>query len=431
MSLGLEINALAYNLQKMEQKSVFNNKEEKISQVMTIFTPSAPINIKELFSGRYNELKKAQDTIFDKGSHLIIYGDRGVGKTSLTNILRVIIRGTAENPTNILCTYIGCNPYDTFEEMWQDSLNQITINVEVEEKSSIGFTGNKEEKKTEPLGLGKLLASRNPNGIKISDVANFLNELNCHAIFIFDEFDRIEKKETKEKFSYLIKMLSDTNDKVTIILVGIAENISTIVEKHESVERCLKQVLLPRMSKEELEEIVNKGLDYIKIKCEDKTKKKIINFAEGFPQYVHLLCRYSAIAAIERGSEIIEEEDLKASIASSIEEVQGSIKEKYRVAVKTKTPTNVFKAVLLACAFVETDEYGNFTSKDIQYLLSKVLGREMTVKQYGYHLGQLCTSERGKVLQKIDSQSQYRFKFINPLLKAFIKIKAYQEGIEI
>lgn len=427
----VKVHSLPYTLKKMTQSPTSTGKFEKIAEIMNIFTPSKPINIKELFSGRYSELRKAQEAILEKGSHLIIYGDRGVGKTSLANILRAIITGTAENPTNIHCTYIGCNAYDTFEEMWENSLNQLTTTIEVEEAKSIGFINTKKEQINQTITLGQILKYKNPDGIKVSGVANFLNEYNSHLVFIFDEFDRIESKETKEKFSYLIKTLSDINEKVTIILVGIAEDISTIVEKHESVERCLKQVLLPRMSKSELEEIVNKGLTYVNMNCENSTKNKIIDFAEGFPQYIHLLCKYSAIAAIERNSTVIEELDLKSSIEKAIDEVQESIKRKYRSAIETVTQTNIFKCVLLACAFVETNEHRLFTSKDIQNILCKILGKNMTVKQYGYHLGQLCSEERGKVLQREGRVSQYKYKFRNPLLKAFIKIKAFQEDIKI
>ena len=186
------------------------------------------------------------------------------------------------------------------------------------------------------------------------------------------------------------------------------------------------------MEEEELRQIIEKGIEHTKIECEEIVKTKIINFSEGFPQYVHLLCKYAANKTIQRESNLIIEEDLKSSITEAIENIQGSIKEKYRLGVKviSNNKSNKFKPVLFACAFVKTDEYGNFTSKDIQSLLCEIIGHEMSIKQYGYHLSQLCTKERGEILQKLDTSSQYSYKFKNPLLKAYIKIKAYEEGIE-
>lgn len=415
------------NKQREENMTTYQEKWHLINEV---FTPSKPINIKEFFAGRSEKIEKSTNTIFEKGCHLIIYGDRGVGKTSLANILKVIITGTEENPTNIHCTYKACNEYESFEGLWYKSLNELTTTIK-KEQNNLGFDA-KNETEDIRIGLGDILKSRINGEIEISDICNFLNSYNERFVFIFDEFDRLVNKEVRAKFSYLLKMLSDTNEKVTIILVGIAQDIHTIIENHESVERCLKQIYIPRMEEEELRQIIEKGIEHTKIECEEIVKTKIINFSEGFPQYVHLLCKYAANKTIQRESNLIIEEDLKSSITEAIENIQGSIKEKYRLGVKviSNNKSNKFKPVLFACAFVKTDEYGNFTSKDIQSLLCEIIGHEMSIKQYGYHLSQLCTKERGEILQKLDTSSQYSYKFKNPLLKAYIKIKAYEEGIE-
>ncbi len=51
------------------------------------FTPGAPINSRDLFSGRKKQVDKAISTIFQRGQHAVIFGERGVGKTSLANTL--------------------------------------------------------------------------------------------------------------------------------------------------------------------------------------------------------------------------------------------------------------------------------------------------------------------------------------------------------
>lgn len=422
------INTLqVHRAKKMTTTLTEQDRIDKIVGIKSIFTPSQAIDIEELFSGRRKELEKAQETITDLGCHLIIYGDRGVGKTSLANIIKVIWRKIGETK-NINVTKINCDPLENFGELWKRSLNQIPIPYTSKEKT-IGYNQENKEQ-TKVIGLGEYITSENLKDVKSSEINDLVNRLEGHSIFIFDEFDRIEDKKTKEKFSYLIKMLSDTSKKVTIILVGIAENIADIIENHESVERCLKQIILPRMSKFELSEIIEKGLNFTEMQCNNEIKEKIIDFSEGFPQYIHLLCKHSAKAAIERGSLIIEKEDFDKSIDESLEDVQETTKESYRKAV-TANDEVIFKEVLIACSFVKTDEYGNFTAKSIQKILSHILKKNIQPSQYRYHLGQLCKDERGKVLKKIESVGENRYQFRNPLLRAYSKIKAYQLRIEI
>jgi hypothetical protein len=66
-------------------------------QTGSIFTPGAPINEKDLFAGRSEQVEKIIDAVSQRGCHAILYGERGVGKTSLSNMIsiatyRIVIR---------------------------------------------------------------------------------------------------------------------------------------------------------------------------------------------------------------------------------------------------------------------------------------------------------------------------------------------------
>ena len=51
------------------------------------FTPGSPIDSTGLFCGRSKQTGMIIDSINFKGQHAILYGERGVGKTSLANQL--------------------------------------------------------------------------------------------------------------------------------------------------------------------------------------------------------------------------------------------------------------------------------------------------------------------------------------------------------
>ena len=56
----------------------------KLSQV---FSPATAISRRDLFHGRHAIVRRLIDTANQAGQHAIIYGERGVGKTSMANVL--------------------------------------------------------------------------------------------------------------------------------------------------------------------------------------------------------------------------------------------------------------------------------------------------------------------------------------------------------
>ena len=64
-------------------------KEQKIlgSGVREIFTPHTPIKSVNLFFGREEQVKSIIQALLTPGQHVVLYGDRGVGKSSLANIV--------------------------------------------------------------------------------------------------------------------------------------------------------------------------------------------------------------------------------------------------------------------------------------------------------------------------------------------------------
>ena len=55
---------------------------ERLSQA---FTPHRPIDLPKFLSGRVELLYRAMDAANTEGLHVILFGDRGTGKTSLAS----------------------------------------------------------------------------------------------------------------------------------------------------------------------------------------------------------------------------------------------------------------------------------------------------------------------------------------------------------
>ncbi|MEK7206277.1 MAG: ATP-binding protein, partial [Pseudomonadota bacterium] len=66
-------------------------RESKIekSGIRKIFTPHKPVESSDFFFGRQKEVQKLIEQLNTPGQHSLLYGDRGVGKSSLANVVTV------------------------------------------------------------------------------------------------------------------------------------------------------------------------------------------------------------------------------------------------------------------------------------------------------------------------------------------------------
>src|SRR6185437_4810116 len=120
-------------------------------------------------------------------------------------------------------------------------------------------------------------------------------------IVIIDEYDRLKGKEIRELFAYTIKTLSDQTVPVTLVLVGVAESVNDLIAHHQSVERALVQIHMPRMKQQELEEIVTKGVGRVDMTIDNQGVRRLASLSKGLPHYTHLVALHSARLAIDSG----------------------------------------------------------------------------------------------------------------------------------
>ena len=85
--------------------------------------------------------------------------------------------------------------------------------------------------------------------------------LQLPARGLVDELDALAQPSDRHLIAELIKQLSDAGSKFKVLLVGIAETGSDLTNGHPSVDRCLKETRLGRMTDDELRQIIDAGRD--------------------------------------------------------------------------------------------------------------------------------------------------------------------------
>ena len=109
-------------------------------------------------------------------------------------------------------------------------------------------------------------------------------------IVIFDEFDRIKNTEVITAMADTIKALSDNSVNATVLLIGVANSVNESIREHQSIERALVQIPMPRMSDDEIRTIVDKGLARLTMAIDDGAREDLVLFSQGVPYIAHLLC---------------------------------------------------------------------------------------------------------------------------------------------
>lgn len=390
---------------------------KKIFEAGSVFTPGSPVNARDLFAGRIVQLQKLVDAISQSGFHAVLFGERGVGKTSLSNILIENVQ-----QWNFLVARVNCDAGDDYTSLWRKAFREITYTAKAK---GPGFVPALTQQVT-------VLADTLPAQITPDDVRRTLTQLGQQArvLIVFDEYDRLSRDmPTDMMVSDTIKALSDFGVNATILLIGVAESIDTLVAGHQSVERALVQIPMPRMSPEEIATVVRNGMMRLGLLVGPGACEHLVDLSQGLPYITHLLALNSTKAALIQHSTVVERKHVDIGIQTSLEQWQQSIRTAYYNAVKSAQPGNIYREVLLACALSEVDELGYFTAASVRGPLKKITGRSLDIPNFSTHLKQFSEETRGGIIDRVGQARRLRYRFASPLMRPYVVMRGYADGL--
>lgn len=387
-------------------------------KLRTVFRPATPVNSYELFSGRRAQTNKLLAAVNQNGQHAILFGERGVGKTSLANILFFLV----ECPGWPKFTpHINCMRKDTYSAIWSRVFLEVSesaekLNLDLPRKIARQF---------------RLLEEGDTNAVNMDFVKNALTAIGSLSLLvvILDEFDTITDKDVRAQIADTIKYLSDKNVPCTVIVVGVADDVNGLIEDHLSVERCLAQVRMPRMSRDELEGIVTKSLERVDMTVTEVANQEISRISKGLPHYAHLLGLHSSLCAVASGYKNVTGDFVRESLSISIENAHQSIQNAHFRATESSQSNARYRHVLLACALAETNEQGFFSPADVREPLSRILKTKAKIENFNRHLQAFCEAESGPVLTRITIRGRPQYRFVNSLMQPYAVIVGLADGL--
>lgn len=379
-----------------------------------VFTPTSPIDERSLFSGRSEQVRLIVDVVNQKGQHAILYGERGVGKTSLANVLSSFLTSA-----NVMAPRVNCDILDTFETVWRKVFEQIQLT-----RTTPGMGFQTPDSVTTFKSSEFLGSEVTPDAVRRALTILAQRTL---PIVVIDEFDTLADG-PRRAFADTIKTLSDHAVRATVVLVGVADSVEQLIAEHQSVERALVQVRMPRMSPDEINAILEKGLARLKMTIDGAAKRRIAKLSQGLPHYAHLLGLHATRVALDRQMMAISTQVVEQAIERAISGAQQSIRGHYEYAIRSPRKDNLFADVLLACALADTNDLGFFAAQDVRQPLRKITGKQYEIPSFAQHLNEFCETKRGPILQKTGSKRLYRYRFLNPLLQPFVIMQGLKGG---
>lgn len=363
-----------------------------LAEIGQVFTPSAPINDADLFAGRLDQIAQLVGVIGNPGQHAILFGERGIGKTSVANVAGISQAG--RRPV----VRVNCTSDYTYQSLWHGILRKLG-HLEVQEHE-----------------------------ITYNLILELIGEAEKRPFIIIDELDRFESDDGMKQLADTIKAFSDHALPITIALVGVGDTITELIGDHRSVERCLVQIPMPRMSRRELGDAINRGLGRLQMSITDSARTRITSLSEGLPPMTHLLAHQAATKAVQNDDMEIGDEHVNLAIKAAVKTSIHSLAQRYETAVRSRRPDNLFKQVILACALAKKNTHGWFQPRDVRAPVSRLLGRDVKIRAFNSHLADFTTSAHDEVLEKGERSARPIYRFENPMMQAYVIVRGIADG---
>jgi hypothetical protein len=392
------------------------------------FTPARPISSTEYLRGREVKLRDIDRAFNSEGKHIFIYGDRGVGKTSLARTAAFVHASSDYEPPTIECE-VKSTPYQLLRDIAVRCLPPRHLIEQSTKKgtakigpSFLGFEVQQEIK----AGQIPAITSMNDALAIISHVA----ALNIKTpVIVIDEFDVISDQDTRRAFASFLKHISDQEIAIRFIVCGIGDSLDEMIGSHLSTGRYLKPVELERLSHDARWAIITSAADELRVEIDRESVIRIGQISDGFPYYIHLIGDklFWAMFDDDKDIRVSTPEHFEIALREATLDAEPSLKRAYDQATQKY---NSYDEVLWALA---DDSRMRRQIKDVlasyNRIMSELKGRETLDQKKFYDRMNALKGERHGQIVRTTSAGWYEFR--ENRLRGYVRLMAERAGVQL
>lgn len=330
-----------------QAESAFARTRMKLHEA---FTPSQPVSDRKRFAGRQDVLTSVIRAIEEQRLHVVLYGERGLGKTSVVHVLT-----QAARDARYLVVYVSCGADSNFDEVFRTIAGHIPMLFH----STVGPTSPDVEK-------GKTLADTLPSSPISPRIASDIlaKVVGTRVVVVLDEFDRSNSELFRQNVAELIKNLSDRLVRVQLVIAGVALNLTELLEYVPSIQRNILALQLPWMSPAEIRLLIKNGSEICDLSFDEAAEDAIVSAAHGSPYLASLISHHAGLCALDEQRTKVGTADVLAAIVNSAQEFRGRMSGRARSQLKNfDSPEKM--ALLGSVAGTSLLSNGSFRMEDL------------------------------------------------------------------
>jgi Cdc6-like AAA superfamily ATPase len=352
---------------------------------------SQPVIGRESFAGRHDALAQLINSIEQQRVHVVIYGERGIGKTSLAHVFAETAR-----EARYLVLYGSCGTEAKFDAMFRSFAARIP---RLYHASVLPNSAEAERGDHFDIMLAEEFGPR-----ELADL--FAEVTGTRVIIILDEYDRVVDPNFRRDVAELIKNLSDRAARVQLVLTGVAQNLDELIGYAPSIRRNIIGLPLRPLSAGEVRDIVAIGERAADLRYSDDAIAMVTTMAGGSPYLVRLIAHQAGLAALEGRRSVVSDNDARVAVERVLTDWNASLPRRVQVSLG-REEARLNWPLLIAAARAGSSADGYFSVDDVITELNGAQPAAVVERDLRRFIGQHDLLE----LHQFDAEIRFRFRY--------------------
>lgn len=358
-------------------KNKFKQAREKIQRWFNPFQPNRPCSL-DIFTGREKEIRSIinalEKTDNGESEHVLIIGDRGIGKSSLAmfvenaatfvtdfelvkskNINYFTVFNSLGTVKNLeeLCIKLLENCYRELKKSQNRIYTQLIKTIKKIKGFTVGGYGLQFDFSEDPKTVSAIFDTL------MMDFWDKVNKKYSSMLIIIDETDHISNdKNFSSFFKSLIETFNRNNyNNIMFLFTATPQGLSNLIIGHDAFPRLFKKFNINNLSRKESDELIIKALQKSipRIEATNKFLELVYEYSDGLPCFIHEIC----YASFEfNNNQVLGIDDFRNGIIGT-DTIKGAIKNIYDIHFRQRYTqeilSNTYREILhIISSFEET-----------------------------------------------------------------------------
>lgn len=406
------------------------DRDRFISRLHEVVSPSRPIASLEHLIGRSVELDRIDKALLAPGRSIFIFGERGVGKSSLAATAANLYQSSDSDYIDV-----SCSPDSTISSIVTNIASQAIkksrLNpTKTAHTARVNFSWLTYKIQTEgvPVDFNSLIKTTDDAVSVLKEVSNIHSE---NPVIVVDEVDRLRNETELDKFADLLKQIGDKRIDLKFIFTGVGHSLEEILGAHDSAIRQLETIELPRLSWDGRWDIAIKALAAFNIVIPDSIYIRLAAVSDGYPFYVHLVVEKLLWILFEKEEHVekVSWDDYFQALNEAIVSISPELARPYAKATESRSPD--YEDVVWSTSADEWQGAHIGTMYWIYEYIMRQKGRSeyLSYSQFSNRIRNLKKEQYGKILVQRRDRGEYHYN--EKMLRGYIRMQAEANGISL